>query len=182
MTKINYTCIISLEVIYLSCFEKIYTLWKILSIQAQTRISIHNFRKCFNEISYHNASMSWRLFTVENCLLRLRWTDRGLDGLPASMRSSHETKQNCDWMELRHHYTVVPTQLSNGSGRETPFGNQSFIEDERNSSGGTNRDLPKLHKMNVKENLKDFSYRTTFHGLRYISEEGSVVRRWVFSF
>ena len=75
-------------------------------------------------------------------------------------------------MELNHHYTIVPTELSKETEQGTSFVDGA-IDKKRHFGEST-----KQPKMSVKENLKEFSYRTTFHGLRYISEDGSVIRRF----
>ena len=80
-------------------------------------------------------------------------------------------------MELNHHYTIVPTELSNGTEQGTSFVDGAS-DNKRHFSVSAKEESAKQPKMSVIENLKDFSNRTTFHGLRYISEGGSVIRRY----
>lgn len=97
-------------------------------------------------------------------------------------------------MELHHHYTVVPSYVSNGGENKTTFCEESSADDKHDFSDdlkqnitlGNQLDLTAgnknksfLYKMSLKQDIKDFSYRTTFHGVRYISEEGPLARRLV---
>ena len=67
-------------------------------------------------------------------------------------------------MELSNFHTIEECPVDKGNGTS------------QSNDYQTNDTLPSP-KVEKKNKLTDFSERTTFHGIRYIVEEGSVLRR-----
>ena len=78
-----------------------------------------------------------------------------------------------DEMELRNNYSVVPAEDWTGSNRETTFGRQSIKEMDQSV------DVTFGKRIGFNQSFREFSSRTTFHGVRYIWEEGCLIRRLV---
>ena len=76
-------------------------------------------------------------------------------------------------MELRNNYSVVPAEDWTGSNRETTFGRQSIKEMDQSV------DVTFGKRIGFNQSFREFSTRTTFHGVRYIWEEGCLIRRLV---
>ena len=76
-------------------------------------------------------------------------------------------------MELRNNYSVVPAEDWTGSNRETTFGRQSIKEMDQSV------DVTFGKRIGFNQSFREFSSRTTFHGVRYIWEEGCLIRRLV---
>ena len=77
-------------------------------------------------------------------------------------------------MELRHNYAVVPTRIMTASDCETSFGYQLSADKDKPTDVTSS--------MSLKQSVREFSFRTTFHGMRYIFEEGRLARRSVCKF